>query len=371
MTDVRDYDLVDYLSQTRELGGSDLHITVGAPPLARVHGQLMHLHETPLEAEITREIIFAALKETQRAKLESEWELDFALQVENIGRFRGNAHYAQGNVEAAFRHIPDEIPDLENLGHSPILQKLCNIPQGLLLVTGITGSGKSTTLAAMAQRILQTRSAVIVTIEDPIEFVFNHAVGMVKQREVGSDTHAFHEALRRSMRQDPDVIIVSEMRDLETIQTAITAAETGHLVISTLHTMDAPNTIDRLIDVFPGDQQQQIATQLANCLIGVISQRLLKREGDVPGRVMASELMLLNQGIKTCIRERKLEQILGLLEIGAAEGMHTMDHSLSELASAGLISLQDALTYARDKNFVKQQYKEGEAAQKTGRFWQK
>ena len=340
-------DLVDYLTMTKELGASDLHLVVGSPPLVRVQGLLKPLGEKVLDAEMTRDLVFAGLRETQRSKLETNWELDYAMQVDGVGRFRSNAHFAMGNVEAAFRHIPEMIPEVESLGHSAEIANFCDRRQGLLLVTGITGSGKTTTLAALTKRILENRVGVVVTIEDPIEFVFEHGPRtLVKQRQVGSDSHGFPQALRSAMRQDPDVIVVSELRDLDTIQTAITAAETGHLVIGTLHTMDAPKTIDRIIDAFPGDRQAMIATQLANALVGVVSQRLLLRK-DGGGRVLATELMKVNSGVATCIRERKLHQLIGLIEIGANEGMHTFDADLGRLVRDGYLSMEDALPYAR------------------------
>ncbi len=356
-------DLVDYLTMTVEMGGSDLHIVAGAPAAARVHGKLVPLEEFVFDGAQTKGLIFGALKESQRATLETEWELDFALQVDGVGRFRGNAHYIRGNVEGAFRHIPEVIPELTSLGHGAAVEAFAGANQGLVLVTGITGSGKSTTLAAMAKMICERRSAVIITIEDPIEFVFEHDTSLVKQRQVGTDTKSFPAALRSAMRQDPDVILVSEMRDLETIKTAITAAETGHLVLSTLHTQDAPKTIDRLIDVFPGDQQAQIVAQLANCLIGVISQRLIPR-CDVEGRVLATEVLKVNHGVRTCIRDRKIEQIAGLIQIGAAEGMHTIDDSIVHLLTGGYISYEDAMMNARERDFVRDQWrihKEAEA----------
>ncbi|MFV1996221.1 MAG: type IV pilus twitching motility protein PilT, partial [Verrucomicrobiales bacterium] len=233
-------DLVDYLELTCERGGSDLHVTVGAPPMVRVHGILNPLEDVDLDRETCQNLILAVLTESQRAVLEETWELDFALQVESVGRFRGNVHYNRGRIEAAFRFIPKEIQEIEQLGHRPIVEELCRLKEGLILVTGITGSGKSTTLASMVKRISESRSGVIVSVEDPIEFVFEHSMCLVKQREVGTDTKTFSAALRHVLRQDPDVILISELRDLETIQTAITAAETGHLVISTLHTIDAP-----------------------------------------------------------------------------------------------------------------------------------
>ena len=250
--------IVDFLTETRNRGGSDLHITAGAPPASRVNGELQALTDTDLTADESKELVLGVLTESQRAILEEELELDFSIEIKDVGRFRSNAHYASGSVEGAFRYIPTEVPTLEQLGHSPNVADLCNLRQGLILVTGVTGSGKTTTIAAMIQRILNERSCMVVTIEDPIEYVFDHAYGLVKQREVGPDTHSFANALRSALRQDPDIIVVSELRDLETIRTAITAAETGHLVISTLHTMDAPKSLDRMIDVFPAEQQEMV-----------------------------------------------------------------------------------------------------------------
>ena len=232
-------DIIDFLRATRDRNGSDLHLTVGAPPAARVDGKLNPLSDVDLTSERCKELVYAVLTEAQRAKLEDEWELDFAMQAESIGRFRGNAHFCRGNVEAAFRYIPEVIPELGDLGHGDAVSKFCKNNQGLVLVTGMTGAGKTTTLAAMAKKISEERSCVIVSIEDPIEYLFEHQYGLVKQRELGSDTHSFPAALRSALRQDPDVVLVSEMRDLETIRIAVTAAETGHLVISTLHTIAA------------------------------------------------------------------------------------------------------------------------------------
>jgi twitching motility protein PilT len=346
--------VTDYLRVTVELGGSDLHLSSGAPPAARVDGVLKPLEEFCLNEEVTKSLVFDTLTETQRAELEQNLELDFAIQVENIGRFRGNAHYIRGHVEASFRHIPTDIPTLAQLGHYPIIEEICQLRRGLILVTGITGSGKSTTMAAMIKRISETRSGVIITIEDPIEFIYPHHSSLVKQREVGRDTHSFPKALRQSLRQDPDVIVVSELRDLETIRIALTAAETGHLVIATLHTMDAPQSIDRLVDVFPPDQQQQIIAQLANVCEAIVSQRLIPR-ADGQGRVLASEVLRMNHGLRTCIRERKIEQVVGLMEIGQAEGMHTIDECLINLVNSQQITPQEALFNCRDrKRFTKQ-----------------
>ena len=350
-----DKDIVDYLAQARELGASDVHLCVGAPPAARVDGVLQPLDEYDLEPDDTKELIFSALTEAQRAKLEEELQLDFALKLDNVGRFRGNAHYARGNIELSLRYVPTEIPELRDLGHGAAVEKLCNTRSGLILVTGGTGSGKSTTLASMVKSIAAHRSSVIVTIEDPIEFEFEHSYGIIKQRQIGNDATDFPSALRAAMRQDPDVIVVSEMRDLETIQTAITAAETGHLVIATLHTIDAPGSIDRMIDVFPANQQQGVASQLANCLTAIVSQRLIRR-ADAAGRVMASGILLINHAVRNCILEHKLEQVVGLIQIGSHEGMHTIDDSVSHLFNNGHISYEDALFNSRDHDLINEQY---------------
>ncbi len=344
-------DLVEYLSETVRRGGSDLHLSVNAPPMARVNGTLQPLEAFPLATEHCRQLILSVINDQQRARLEEDWELDFAISIEGLGRFRGNAHYNRHFLEAAFRHIPDAIPDLQNLGHSPIVENLCRLREGLILVTGITGSGKSTTLASMVKRISEQRSGVIISIEDPIEYVFQHSMSIVKQREIGKDTHSFSAALRHSLRQDPDVILVSEMRDLETISTAITASETGHLVLSTLHTMDAPKSLDRIIDAFPADQQDQIVAQLANALQAVVSQRLIPRK-DGQGRVLVSEVMIMNHGIRACLRQRRFEQIIGLMEIGQADGMRSIDDSLIELLLQNLISDEEALANARDQQRI-------------------
>lgn len=346
MSEVRD--ITDYLRQTVELGGSDLHLSAWAPPAARVSGNLVPLEEFLLDPDTTRRLILDTLSETQRSKLEENWELDYALQVDGVGRFRGNVHIARGSHEAAFRYIPQHIPELGELGHHAVVHDICQLRRGLVLVTGITGSGKSTTLAAMVQRISENRSGVIVTIEDPIEFVFSHRSCLIKQREVGSDTRAFPVALRQALRQDPDVIVVSELRDLETIRIALTAAETGHLVLATLHTLDAPQSIDRLVDVFPPEQQPQIVTQLSGVLEAIISQRLIQR-ADGHGRVLASEVLRANHGLRTCIRERKLEQVVGLMEIGFKDGNRTIDQSIAALLENGYITLEEALFHCREK----------------------
>ncbi len=342
------FDLVDLLSKSVAAGASDLHLCVEAPPMVRVNGSLVPLEDRALTVDFARDLVTGILTEAQRARLEEEWELDFALQVEGIGRFRGNAHYSRGALEAAFRYIPNVIPELGQLGHRQSIFDICALERGLVLVTGITGSGKSTTMASMIQHISRSMQGVIVTVEDPVEYIFQNSTSIVKQREIGSDTKSFGEALRHSLRQDPDVILVGEMRDTETISAAITAAETGHLVIATLHTIDAPKAIDRMVDAFSGDQQPQIIAQLANALQAVISQRLIPKE-DGTGRVLATETLVANAGVRACIRERRWEQLVGLIEIGAKDGMHTIDEDLSGLYLSLQISKEQAVANARDR----------------------
>lgn len=344
-------DIVSYLAQTVQLGGSDLHLSAGAPPAARVGEQLTPLEDFLLDQESVENLIQQTLSESQRAVLEETWELDYAVHVDQVGRFRGNVHMVRGHSEAAFRYVPQQIPDLAQLGHYLSTENFCQLRRGLVLVTGVTGSGKTTTLAAMVQRISEIRSGVIITIEDPVEFLFSHKSCLVKQRELGTDTKSFPVALRQAMRQDPDVIVVSELRDLETIRVALTAAETGHLVLATLHTLDAPQTIDRIVDVFPADQQQQVVTQLSGVLQGIVSQRLISR-ADGRGRVLASEVLCASHALRTCIRERKIEQIVGLMEIGYREGNRTIDLSIVDLLLAGTISPDEAFYHCRDRKVL-------------------
>jgi twitching motility protein PilT len=344
-------DIVELLGQTVVRGASDLHLCAGSPPMVRIYGDLAPIGVEVLDTESCRELIYSIFTENQRARFEETWELDFAVVVEGQGRFRGNAHYSRGAVEATFRHIPNVIPPLESLGLPPIVRQLCTLEQGLVIVTGITGSGKTTTLAAMVEEINKTRSGVIISIEDPIEFVFNHNLCRVKQREIGSDTKSFPTALRHVLRQDPDVILISEMRDLETISAAVTAAETGHLVLATLHTIDAPKAIDRIVDAFPPDQQAQIIAQLANALQAVVAQRLLPR-ADGKGRVVCTEIMTMNQGVRSCFRERRFQQLLSMIEIGSKDGMMTFDESLAKLLATGQITREEAILNARDEKRV-------------------
>src|SRR5215813_9174887 len=361
------HDLIDLLALATEQGASDLHLTAGAPPTMRVAGVIQPLTEEMLSAEDTRRLVIDALKEGQRAKLENEWQLDFALQVGDVGRFRGNACYVSGAIEANFRRIPSEVADLKSLGHSPVVDRWCDEQAGLVLVTGASGSGKSTTLASMAQTIAGRRSLNIISIEDPIEFLHSQGRSLVNQREVGSDARDFASALKNALRQDADVILVGELRDTETMQTAITAAETGHLVIGTMHTNDAPTAIGRIIDAFPKEGQQFVAAQLAWSLLGVVCQYLLPQSNQT-GLVLATELMIVNSGIEACIRDRRLSQIPGLLQIGHADGMHTVDDSLIELLIADRISLMDAMAHARESNFVKEEFQKALKSQRKGWF---
>jgi twitching motility protein PilT len=364
---MKEHDLIDFLVLAAEKGASDLHLTAGAPPMMRIASVIEPLTEEALSAEDTRRLVVDALKEGQRAKLENDWQLDFALQVENVGRFRGNACYVSGAIEANFRRIPSEIGDLKSLGHSPVVDRWCDERAGMVLVTGASGEGKSTTLASMAQTIARRRSVNIVSIEDPIEFVHSQGRSLVNQREIGSDARDFASALKNALRQDADVILVGELRDTDTIQTALTAAETGHLVIGTMHTNDAPTAIGRILDAFPKEGQQFVGAQLAWSLLGVVCQYLLP-QSDQSGLVLATELMTVNSGIEACIRDRRLSQIPGLIQIGGADGMHTVDDSLIELLLADRINLMDALAHARDPNFVKEQFQQALKTPRKGWF---
>ncbi len=321
-----------------ERKASDLHLTAGAPPMLRQRGRLVALEHYPrLTPEDTREFIYSILTTEQRRRLETDLQLDFAYVVPGRARFRVNAYFQRGAVAAAFRLIPSEIVAIDSLGLPPIVHELTRRPRGLVLVTGPTGSGKSTTLAAMIDEINQTREEHIVTIEDPIEFVHAHKRCIINQRELGNDATSFASALKAALRQDPDVILVGEMRDLDTISTALTAAETGHLVFATLHTQDAPQTIDRIIDVFPPAQQAQIRVQLSVTLQGVITQQLLPT-ADGAGRCVACEVLVPTAAVRNLIREGKIHQIPSVIQTGAAHGMQSMDSALATLVRAGTIT---------------------------------
>lgn len=339
-------ELKDLLAQALEEGASDLHISVGAPPQFRIDGKLVPVSNRPLTGTDTKKLVYSILTDDQKARFEREWELDFSLELCEIGRFRVNVHKQKGNVEAAFRVIPKAIRTIEELGLPPIVKELARKPYGLVLVTGATGMGKTTTLAAMLELINQERNCLIVTIEDPIEYVLEHKKGIIKQREVNSDTHSFAEALKHVLRQDPDVICIGEMRDLETMATALTAAETGHLVLATLHTPNAVQTVDRIIDVFPPHQQTQIRIQLAASLQGIISQQLIPKVGG--GRVVAVEILIATTAVRNVIRTAKTEQIPNIIQTGAEFGMQSMDKSLFDLYERGLITYDDAISRVTD-----------------------
>lgn len=339
--------LNDYLMDAVGAGASDLHITVGLPPMIRVGGRMRALDYPALTPNITREMIYDILTNEQRTRLENDWELDFSYSLPRIARFRVNVYFQRGSMGAAFRAIPENILSFGELGLPPAIEAMTEKPRGLVLVTGPTGSGKSTTLASMIDHINENRREHIMSVEDPIEFLHSHKNCVVNQREVNQDTRSFAEALKRALRQDPDVILVGEMRDLETISLAVTAAETGHLVFGTLHTQDAPQTVDRIIDVFPSHQQAQIRTQLANALQGIVTQTLLpKRDGK--GRVVACEVLVPTSGIRNLIREGKNHQIYSAMQTGSKFGMQTMDSSLVDLVRRGQISREEAEKHSND-----------------------
>lgn len=325
---------------------SDLHISVGLPPVIRVDGKLMRVDQPPLTREEVEKIIFDMLNNEQRRILEQNWELDCSYGVEGIGRFRINVYKERGHYAVAMRTISTDIPGFDALGIPEVVKDLAEKPRGLLLVTGPTGSGKSTTLAAIIDYINTNRVDHILTIEDPIEFLHYSKRSVVHQRELGHDTRSFGNALRAALREDPDIILVGEMRDLETVSLALTAAETGHLVLGTLHTSSASQTVDRIIDVFPAQQQQQIRIQLSNSLIGVLSQTLLPKltpEGTKKGRALAMEIMIVTSAIANLIREGKTTQIYSSIQTGQHLKMQTLENTLKELCMNKLITYEDAL----------------------------
>jgi twitching motility protein PilT len=335
-----DIDFAELLLEVVDRRASDLHLTAGAPPMVRVRGRLQAVDGYPtLTPTDTREIVYSILSNDQRQKLENNWQLDFAYQIPGRARFRVNAYFQRSALGAAFRLIPFDIAPLESLGLPPAVAEMANRPRGLVLVTGPTGSGKSTTLASLIDVINASREEHIMTIEDPIEFLHRHKKCIVNQREIGSDATTFAEGLKAALRQDPDVILVGEMRDMETISTAVTAAETGHLVFATLHTQDTPQTVDRIIDVFPGPQQGQIRTQLAVGLQGIVTQQLLPTS-DGAGRCVAAEVLVPTAAVRNLIREGKTHQIYSVLQTGGAQGMQTMDAALAGLVRAGKITRQ-------------------------------
>ncbi|MGE5584254.1 MAG: type IV pilus twitching motility protein PilT [Bacillota bacterium] len=334
-------------------GASDLHITTGLPPVLRVVGSLRPIADaSPLSPQDAEALVVALMGEEHQRVFKEQGQVDFSYGLAGVGRFRVNAYRQRGTCGAAIRLIPHEVPRIADLGLPPIIETLARKSRGFIVVTGPTGSGKSTTLAAMVDLINSERSCHVMTIEDPIEYLHRHKKAMVNQREIGQDSVSFALALRAALREDPDVILVGEMRDLETMSTAITAAETGHLVLATLHTGDAVQTIDRIIDVYPPYQQQQVRIQLAATLVAVVAQQLVPRK-DKPGRVPAVEVMVGTPAVRNLIREGKTHQLRSVIQTGARFGMQTMDQSLRQWVDQGAVSMEEALTIATDQDELK------------------
>jgi twitching motility protein PilT len=337
-----------------EKGASDLHLTTGSAPQLRIDGDLVPLRTNPLTPVEAKQLCYSVLTDSQKLRFEEDQELDFSFGVRGLARFRGNLFLQRGAVGGAFRTIPFNIRSFEDLGLPHVVEELCNKPRGLVLVTGPTGSGKSTTLAAMIDKINTERHEHIVTIEDPIEYLHAHKNCLVNQREVGTDTNSFKRALKHILRQDPDVVLIGEMRDLETIEAALVTAETGHLVFATLHTNSAAQTINRIIDVFPPNQQSQIRAQLSFVLEGVIAQGLIPR-ADGRGRVPAMEIMIPNAAIRNLIREDKIHQIYSSMQVGQGKsGMQTLNQCLAALYLKRLITLEDAITHSSEPEELQQ-----------------
>lgn len=342
----------DLLTSLVAQKASDLIITSDAPPALRVAGEITPIGAEKLREEDAQRLVYALLTEEQIKKFEAEWELDFSKTVADLGRFRINVHYQRGSVAAAVRYLSMDIPDFGDLGLPESAKEFARQRRGLVLITGPAGSGKSTTQAALIDIINTERACHIITIEDPIEFVHQNKRSIVEQREVYTDTHSFNEALRRVLRQSPDVILIGEMRDADTMRTAITAAETGHLVLATLHTIDACQTVDRIVDTFPPEQQQQVRTQVAMCLQGIVAQTLLPR-ADGLGQILAAEVMVMTTPISNAIRNGRHSQIYSYIQTGRAHGMQTLDFALKELFSQGLIDYAAAAPHVKDITFFR------------------
>ena len=333
--------LRELLEQMLQMGASDLHITAGSPPVVRVDGKLVRLEYDMLTHEDTRKIAYSMLNEKQKQKFEQNSELDFSFGIESMSRFRANMFMQRGNVAVALRQIPYKIQTFEELGLPQVISEFAKLPRGLVLVTGPTGSGKSTSLAAIIDKINRERPVHILTIEDPIEYLHRHQMGLVNQREVYSDTVSFSTALKYALREDPDVVLIGEMRDLETIESALSISETGHLAFATLHTNSCAETINRIVDVFPGGQQEQIRVSLSFTLQAVVSQVLIPKIGG--GRVMAMEIMVATPAIRAIIRDDKVHQIYSMIQAGQKFGMSTMNQSLADLYNSGKITINDAM----------------------------
>jgi len=349
---IEEVHLDELLRLVVEKRGSDLHLASGVPPVMRIDGQLYATNYDSLTDFEVQRMVYNILTDEQIRIFETDYELDCSYHLRGLSRFRVNVYRDRGSVAAAFRVIPSKIPTIRELGLPLVLEDLSRRPRGLILVTGPTGSGKSTTLAAMIGQINNERSVHIITIEDPIEYLHTHKRSLINQRELGQDTRSFSQALRHALREDPDVILVGEMRDLETMQLAITAAETGHLVFSTVHTNSAAQTVDRIVDVFPPGQQEQIRVQLSNNLEAVVSQQLLPRAG-TPGRIAAMEIMIASPAIRNLIREAKAHQITSIIQTSAHHGMQTMDQCLRDMYQRGLITYEEAMARAMNQEELK------------------
>ncbi len=336
----------ELLKQMLDLFASDLHLTAGAPPMFRIDGKLVPMSAEKLAADQILKLAYSVMNEQQKKIFEQKKEVDFSFGVQNLSRFRANVFLQRGCTAAVLRQIPYLIQPLEKLGLPPIVGKLAEKPNGLVLITGPTGSGKSTTLAAIVDKINLEFEGHILTVEDPIEFVHQHKKCIINQREVRQDSDTFSSALRVALRQDPDVVLVGEMRDLETISAALSIAETGHLTLATLHTNSAAKSVNRIIDVFPSEQKSTVRAQLAMVLEGIVSQALIPRIGG--GRIVASEVMIANTAVRSLIRDDKVHQLQGIIEIGQKYGMQTMNQDLSRLYHKGLISMKDALGRSND-----------------------
>jgi len=344
--------LNELLQFATEQGASDIHLTVGLPPVLRIHKELVFLEEDKLTPEDTAEMMFSIMSDHQREVFKKKLEYDFSYGLPGVARFRVNAFFQRGSIAAAFRRIPFEIPPLDSLGVPEVAHDIINHERGFVLVTGPTGHGKSTTLAAMIDEINTNKSVHILTIEDPIEYLFTHKRSVIAQRELGGDTLSFPNALRSALREDPDVILVGEMRDYETIATALTAAETGHLVFATLHTNSAAQSVDRIVDVFPPHQQEQVKTQLSSVLLAIFSQQLIPR-ADKSGLVLATEVLVATPAVRNLIREGKSFMIPSVIQTNSNLGMQTMEASLKSLVNKGLITYEQGLQYAFNKeNFM-------------------
>ncbi|WP_315791901.1 type IV pilus twitching motility protein PilT [Fischerella sp. JS2] len=337
----------DLMEQMIEMGGSDMHLSAGLPPYFRISGKLTPIGEEPLSGDQCQRLIFSMLNNSQRKTLEQNWELDCSYGVKGLARFRVNVYKERGSYAACLRALSSKIPNFDKLGLPDVVREMSEKPRGLILVTGPTGSGKTTTLAAMIDLINRTRAEHILTVEDPIEFVYEPIKSLIHQRQLGEDTKSFANALKAALREDPDIILVGEMRDLETISLAISAAETGHLVFGTLHTSSAAQTVDRIIDVFPHEKQTQVRVQLSNSLVAVFSQTLVPKKNPKAGefgRVMAQEIMIVTPAISNLIREGKTAQIYSSIQTGGKLGMQTLEKVLADLYKVGTISFEAAMS---------------------------